>query len=629
MTAPDAASPSRAARPDPPQERRVLVLLVVLGLLSLSLAVFWPVAGYDFVNLDDGAYVLDNLRVRGGLTPGGILWAFRTTSVFNWHPLTWLSLMADVEFFGVHPGRMHLVNTLLHSLNGALLFLVLRGLTGAFWRSALGAALFLVHPLHVESVAWISERKDVLSTAFWLLTLWAYGRYATRPNASRFVWVLVFFALGLMSKAMVVTLPLVLLLLDFWPLCRLDLGATACPPGQPPKTTPQDWRRLLVEKAPLVVLALAAGAVTYHAQQASGAVGSSSAYPLFFRLANALRSYGWYLLKTGWPTGLAAFYPHPGAAVEWVGTTASVVTVAVVTVIAWKIRRFQPYLLTGWLWYLGTLVPVLGLVQVGMQARADRYTYIPLVGIFVIAAWGLADLAARARQHWRWVAALAAAWVLALGVAAHHQVRFWENSFTLARRNLEVAPGNWMAYDDLGIYFQRHGRPQDAEEAFRSALAVSPDNPQVLYNLGLTLELNGRWDEALELYGRCLALTPDDVEALSAKGLLLTRIGSYGEGLPLLEQALRLQPGSEVFRVNLAWALATAGERGRPEALLREALGINPDYADAHLYLGRLLAEAGRRKEAAEEFRQVLRVEPERHDAREELESLSRGFRER
>jgi Flp pilus assembly protein TadD len=529
--------------------RRTAARLAVGALLlaALGAAVFRDAAGFGFVAFDDEDYVVRNPQVLAGLTPSGAAWALRTTAMGSWHPLTWLSLMLDVQLFGPDPRWLHRTSLALHVASGVLLFLLLRGLTGAYWRSLLVAALFIAHPLHVESAVWISERKDTLSVFFWFLGALAYLRHVRRPAPARLVPVAALLACALAAKPMAVTFPLTLLLLDFWPLGRFRGGARAA----------------LLEKLPLLAVSAAAAAYTGYAQGLAGAVVPLGAIPLAARLANAASSVAWYCAKTVWPTGLAFFYPHPGAAAPvGAAVAAAAALVAVTAVLAWR-RRAWPGPLTGWLWFLVTLAPVIGIVQAGTQARADRYAYVPLVGLFVAAAWALP--AARVGRRGALAAGvLAAGWVGALGVAAHAQAAHWRDTRALAEHAARVAP-SWMALEHLAVTAQLEGRPDEALALLRRAFELDPGNPQVHYNLGWLHEQRGQLEEALGWYRRAAAGMPRDAAPRTAAGVVLSSLGRYREAVPWLEQAVALDPDDPRARE----ALRVAGRR----AALRERAG--------------------------------------------------------
>jgi len=465
-----------------------------LALLAITVAVFAPVRGFEFVSWDDPWYVSRNQHVAGGLTWSNLAWAFTTGGDFYWHPLTWLSHMLDVTLYGMSAGGHHITNVLFHVASTLLLFGLLLEMTGATWRSALVAALFGVHPLHVESVAWVAERKDVLSTLFFLLTLGAYLRYVRQPGWTRYLVVAGTFGLGLMAKPMIVTLPIALLLLDIWPLGRWPLG-----PGRASRTAavPGARRypvvvRLIAEKAPLLALAFASGIGTFIVQRQAGAVAGLSVLPVSHRLSNAVVSYGAYLRQTVFPANLAAFYPYPSEPPKWwvVCLVATALTAGVAA--AAKLARTRPYLIVGVLWYLITLFPVVGILQAGDQLRADRFTYIPLVGVFLIVAWGGSDLVARWPRA-RFVAtAAAAAAVVAFAVSAHAQVRYWKDTPTLWSRALAVTTGNHRAHAALGDWLAAQGRTDQARAHYEEAIRLAPFGSDYRYALGLLFMRQGK-----------------------------------------------------------------------------------------------------------------------------------------
>jgi tetratricopeptide (TPR) repeat protein len=479
--------------------------LVAALLVTFTVAVFLPVAGHRFVLFDDDEYVTDNPVVSRGLTAAGVRWAFTTLTQSNWHPLAWVSHMLDVQAFGLAPRGHHLTSLALHAATVALLFLALRGMTGALWRPALVAALFAVHPLHVESVAWVAERKDVLAGFFWVLALGAYLRYARVPTPARALAVLLCSVLGLLAKPMVVTLPFVLLLLDWWPLGRLGARGGGRPPARA--------RRLVLEKAPLFALSAASSLVTYVAQLRGGSIAAAAALPLAARCANAVQGYLWYLGKALWPSGLAVLYPHPGAAVAPGKTALALGVVAGCTAAALLLGRRRPWLTTGWLWYLGTLVPVIGFVQIGLQSTADRYSYLPLIGVFVAAAWTL-GAAARGRPSRRLLPGAAAALALiALAAASRLQLSFWRDDLALFGRAVAVTRDNPLAWLNLGAAHARRGEWEQEIAACREALRVNPGYADAWFNLGLASFKLGRYQESRDAYGRAVTLRPGFAQA--------------------------------------------------------------------------------------------------------------------
>jgi Flp pilus assembly protein TadD len=579
--------------------------------------VYARTARHDFVNFDDDHYVYENPHVRKGLAREALGWAFTAVWSSNWHPVTWLSHMLDVEIFGLKAGCHHLVNVFFHILNALLLYLVLKGMTGAAWRSAMAAALFALHPLHVESVAWVSERKDVLSTLFFLLTLWAYGRYANLPSLARYVPVLAFLALGLAAKPMLVTLPFVLLLLDFWPLGRLRLGGR--PGGKGRGTSAHRGRKatergpgvfsLLVEKIPLFALAAASSVITFLAQHRGGSTLFTQLVPLRFRVENALISYAAYLVKTAWPTGLAALYPYRAALppLHWAGAG---VALAAMTAFAVLAAGRRGYVTLGWFWYVGTLVPVIGIVQVGQQSMADRYTYIPLIGVFIILAWGAADLTARWRYRHVWLGGCATLVILGCMMKTWAQVGTWRNAITLFEHTLRVTRNNVPAHNNLGYALEREGRLDEAEAQYREALRIDPRYYLAHSNLGNVLKEKGRLDEAIRHYREAIRIHPQFVLAHTELGLALAMQGSVAEAVASHREALRLAPEDPNAHSRLGVALLAQGSMEEALEHCRKAVELNGESASLRNNLGYVLARQGRAEEAAAEYREALRLDP-------------------
>jgi protein O-mannosyl-transferase len=537
--------------PGPPAGR--LLHLVPPGLVALVALAYAQVRAFGFVNLDDQAYVYENPLVRHGLTWAGVVQAFSRFQASNWHPLTWLSHLLDVQLFGLHAGAHHVVNATFHALDALLLYALLRQLTARPWRSALVAALFAVHPLHVESVAWISERKDVLSTLFLLLCLLAWVEHVRRPRPTAYLAALGLFALGLLCKPMLVTMPLLLLLLDRWPLSRpLDVAT-------------------LLEKGPFALLAAAASVVTWLAQSAGGATASLDAVPLPGRVANALVSAASYLWKAVWPANLAALYPHPllsGAGLPAWRVAASAAVLAGLGALAWRQRHRRPWLGFGLLWYLVTLLPVIGLVQVGTQAMADRYTYVPLIGPFVAVVWAGAELVER------WPGRGAVAWlvggipVLAFTVISWHQVATWRDSVTLHRHALQVTERNWVAWIGLGDALSEGGEPEEAIPAYRSALEIHPGESAAWSGLGVALGRLGQPGQALAPLREAVRLNPMLEEAWYNLGVALGNLKDHAEARAAFERAVAIRPDDARAWANLGVASLLTGDRARAMACL-------------------------------------------------------------
>ena len=592
-----------------PAHVRGVVLASLLA--AATFAVYWQAYSSDFVNYDDNAYVYDNQHVLTGLTWDSVKWAFTTTDTVNWYPLTWLSFQADEAVYRgfsallgpyPHAAGFHVTNVILHVADTLLLFWVLNRMTRRLERSAFVAALFALHPLHVESVAWVSERKDVLSTLFWMLTMAAYVLYAERPRWWRYLPVVAFFALGLMAKSMLVTLPCVFVLLDFWPLRRLP-GIGPAPGFQ---AAPVSWLRLVAEKAPLLALSLASAAITIYAQQQGGEANPPGHLPL--RIGNALMAYASYMGKMLWPANLFLFYPHPYKLdqVYPAGLEAGLLLV-VVSLAAIALARKAPYLLIGWLWYLVTLVPVIGVVQViGGHGMADRYTYVPLIGLFIALTWGVTEGLKRAGVR-PWVPAAVGAVVLAgCLVGTWQQVGYWHDSMTLWARTLEMDPRNYTAYTDMGSDLYSKGKYAEAADCFRKAVEYQPDTDETRlnlelahYDLAMTLATLGQTDEAVAQYAEAVRVNPRYRPAQYDLAWMLVRQGKIKDALPHLQAAVDLNPGDAVEQNNLGRALYLL--RQTKEAILHyeAALRIQPDYPDARANLAEareFLAERGRRR---------------------------------
>jgi len=573
---------------------------VVLVIVAAVLAIYSRTAHHEFIELDDDKYVYENAHVKGGLTLDGLRWAFTTGHASNWHPVTWLSHMLDCELFGPDPGRHHLVNVLLHAGNAVLLFLVLSRFTGAVWKSAFAALFFAVHPLRVESVAWIAERKDVLSTFFLLLTLLAYFRYCRRPSAGRYLAVFCLFALGLMAKPMLVTLPPVLLLLDYWPLRRTGRSGVenvSRGAGDIPRPVAGKARlvRLVVEKLPLFALSAASSAVTLAVQKSGGAVGTLEAYPLGTRTANALVSYAAYLLKTVWPARLAVLYPyHPISLFSWKAVSSAAV-LAIITLGVVRSARRYPFLFTGWFWYMVTLVPVIGFVKVGVQSMADRYTYIPGMGLGVIVAWGVPEAVKRIRRGGGIPAAVPVTVLCIYAVLARLQVARWHDTGALFEHTLAVTADNVMIHDNYGVYLVKRGRYEEGRKHLEAALRLNPEYYESYNNLGIYYARRNELGKAVEMYGEALRLKPDFAKAHNNLGNALSRLGRLDEAA----------------------------------AHIKKALEISPDYPEAHNNLAAVLVRQGRFEEARRHLTEALRLKPDFRTARENLEILEKRRKHR
>jgi tetratricopeptide (TPR) repeat protein len=588
----------------------------VFGVCIFLAAIVWLVFGqtlhFGFVNYDDDEYVTENPEVIRGLTFKGIVWAFTHVHSANWHPLTWISHMLDCQFYGLNAGGHHLTNILLHTTATILLFLVLRQMTGFLWRSAFVAAVFAIHPLRVESVAWVAERKDVLSGVFFMLTLGAYVRYARQPwSAARYGLVMCLFALGLMSKPMLVTLPLVLLLLDYWPLNRWRADAATQPVYRL-----GGWRvprRVILEKLPLLGLVAASCVATLYAQ--TGAIRSLENLSLPLRVGNALISYVAYLGQMFWPSGLAVLYPLPANGGPPWEKILALVLLLLISAGVWVLRKTRSYLVVGWLWYLIMLAPVIGIVQVGSQARADRYTYLPQIGLYVLLTWAAADLCV----GWRWRRVLlggGSAIILAVLIfCAHAQTAYWRNNESLWTHTLACTSDNAVAHNNLGLALSQKGKVDEAIAQFQKALQINPDSAQAHNNLGAALFQKGNVDEAIAHYRMALQINPDYMEAQNNLGLALLQKGNVDEAIAHYQQALQIDPDYADAHDNLGNALFQKGNVDEAIAQYQQALQINPGFAQAHNNLGAALFQKGSVDEAIAHFQKALQINPDSANA--------------
>lgn len=569
---------------------RAVGLLILI--LAVTAGVYAQVAGHDFIVVDDPQYVVFNPHVANGLSLASIGWAFTALDAFNWHPLTWISHMLDVELVGMDPGRQHLVNVAFHLANAALLFGALRRATGREIESLCVVALFALHPMHVESVAWISERKDVLSTLFWILASWAWVAYAERPGPLRYLSSLALFACGVLAKPMVVTFPFALLLLDVWPLGRAPVlrGGERVPGTSRAWLPTETWIRLGLEKVPFLVLSIGASLATLAAQQ-PGVEHTPEALPLGARIGNALVSYVVYLEKTLWPAGLAALYPHPGWIPPWKVTIAGAI-VAAITVLALRAARARPYLLVGWLWFLGTLVPVIGIVQVGDQAMADRYVYVPHVGLFLAIVWGFADLARTRPIPVNVLAAGAGIVLFLLALRTSQQVALWESTETLYRQALEVTEDNYVAHSRLATVLLFDDRVEEAQSHLEEAVAIHPYDAESLTLLGNLASERGDDEEAVSFYERAAASGPWLFEAQLNMGIVLEVRGDARGALAYYRAAERLDPGHPAVQMRLGAVYEQRGAWKRALSHYRRALELEPSLEEAREALARVQPQA-------------------------------------
>jgi len=597
----------------------LLPLLICLSLAILTIIAFSPLKDSGFIVYDDSQYVTKNVYVQSGLNADSIRQAFSSDLAKfsgHWHPLTWLSLMLDHSLFGLNPTGYHLVNLLFHVLNTILLFLVLRHMTRALWPSAFVAALFAIHPLHVESVAWVVERKDVLSTFFWMLTMGAYSYYVQQKTVQRYAFVLLFFVLGLMSKPMLVTLPFVLLLLDFWPLQRFTearpaprIPAAEIKPevsGKKKKNRKKDAEKaaasvkpaevttpavpefkwsliypLLLEKVPLFVLAVLSSIVTYIAAHSSGTAASLDVLTPFVRIGNALVSYVVYIGKMIVPVNLAVLYPHPGNVILWQVIGAVIILITATSFVIWKAKKL-PYLATGWFWYLGTLLPVIGIVQVGIQSMADRYTYVSLIGLFIMAAWGIPELLKNWKHRQEILAALSVLSILVFSIITWNQAGYWKNSITLFDHVLNVTRNNWLISNNRGLAYKNLGDYNQAIKDFDEAIRIRPEYAEAYYNRGLAYKALGNAGQAIADYSRAISIKPDMAEAYNNRGNAYGESGDCNLALMDFNAALEINPSFAEAYMNRGNAYNCLGNYQQAIEDYSRAIEKKPDYAASY-----------------------------------------------
>ena len=626
-----------ARKPAPPSHVTIrrTDLVILLGLAVVTIGIYAQVIGHQFITLDDPTYIRENPVVNRGVTLAGLAWAFTTFYVANWHPLTWISHMIDCQLFGTNAGRHLLVNALIHAANTLLIFYFLFRTTRARWPSALVAALFALHPLHVESVAWASERKDTLSTFFGLLSLIAYVRYTEAPSIKRYAWVAITLALGLLAKPMLVTWPFVMLLLDYWPLGRF---AAVIPSEveesrrKTSKLTPRGLstslgmttKKLIVEKIPLFALVAASATITFVAQSYGGAVRTLMHAPFTFRLSNALVSYAKYLLLTFWPHDLAMYYPLPPTGIPtWQVIGAAFLLIGITALCLFQSRKHSGYLIVGWLWFLGTLVPVIGFVQVGGQIMADRYFYIPSIGLFIALVFGLADLAKswRLSRHVGISAGMAGGVLLILATLTNMQIQRWRDSFTLFEHTLAVTPPNLHIEHNLGLAMGGSGRYDEASAHFEKALQIEPNFYDSLVGMGVTRDFQDRLPEAINSFQAAIRSQPDTPTAHVHLGRVLWKQNSDEAALEEIRRASQLAPDDADIQADFGLALQLIGRV--PEAIeqFHKALRMNPNNAEVHANLGLALLASGRPRESIPEFEIALRLNPELKDVADNLQS--------
>jgi protein O-mannosyl-transferase len=583
---------------------RLPVAAICVALAGLTWIVFGQTLRHDFINYDDETYVTENPMIVSGLTRQGVLWAFTHAHAGNWHPLTSISHMLDCQVYGLHASGHHRTNVLLHTLAVVLLFLFLQRTTGALWRSAFVAAVFAIHPLRVESVAWIAERKDVLSGVFFMLTLLAYARYVSGERSlRRYLLVAFLFGLGLMAKPMLVTLPCVLLLLDYWPLRRFGSHS---PENDATPARPAPLARLVVEKIPFFFLSFVSSLLTWRAQLAS--MRSTTEIPLVLRAENAIVSYVRYLRELLWPTDLAAFYPH--AALPLLSVIAAIFLLVAISTLVLCFGRKLPYLITGWGWYVVMLLPVIGLVQVGAQALADRYTYLPQIGIVLAITWAAADAAAGSRRLQRFIAATAFAVTVVLALCAFQQTRYWRNSESIWLHTLAVTKNNDVAHNELGEVRLRNGPVEDAIQEFQTALKITPQFPIAHHNLGLAFLKKGNLADAIEEFRFVLSRDPQNIKCRLNLAAALLESGRAVEAIMEYQKVLKIIPDFAQGHFDLGTAYMRAGRLADGMAQFKIALQLRPRYADAEYSLGLAEIQNGNRAEAIRHWREALKIDP-------------------
>jgi len=582
-------------------------LLIGMFLTVVILIAYWQIQYFDLIDYDDISYIIKNRHVRSGLSREGFIWAMTDIHTGYWHPLTWLSHMLDYQLFRSNAGGHHWTNLIFHMANAILLYILLKRITGDIWKSAFVAALFAVHPLNVESVAWVAERKNVLSTFFWLMAMWAYAFYVEHPAWYRYVLVLLAFMLGLMAKPMLVTLPFVLLLLDYWPMRRL--------------TSWQDINRLVLEKIPLFIMTLIMSVFTFLATRHEGAVISFDVLTPGDRVSHALVSYVKYLGKIFWPANLAVFYPY-SREFDLFQIAGAAAILLLISFLAILLSRRYPYALVGWLWYLGTLVPVIGFIQAGDQAMADRYMYVPGIGLFIIIAWGVSDIFKKWPKKNVMSILSAGAILSVLIICTIHQAKVWRNSVTLFQHTLKVTHNNALAHNNLGVALLNQGKSNDAEKHFSMAIQIKRDYPAAHNNMGLALASQGKINEAISYYRSALRIKSNDDKARNNLGTALARMGRYDEAEGQFQEALKINPENADAYNNIGSALARQGKVVESLGYFEKALQLDHEHAMAHNNMGLALANLGRLDEAVDHFMKALEVRPDYREAYDNLNVL-------
>ncbi|MBW1861390.1 MAG: tetratricopeptide repeat protein [Deltaproteobacteria bacterium] len=582
--------------------RNHLSLIICLSLTFITLASFWQVQYCDFINLDDIPFIIENPHIQAGLNKKAIVWAFTTTYPDYWHPLTWLSHMLDYQLYGLNPSGYHFNNLLLHIANTLILFLCLNRMTGARWRSAFIAALFAFHPLHVESVAWVIERKDVLSTFFWMLSLWSYIRYVERPIMSKYLLILLFFLLGLLSKPMLVTFPFTLLLLDYWPLQRFK------------HLYIKDGRfiglRPIWDKVPLIILATISSFATFFTAQSTSTVVSLNTLPIKFRIGNAFISYSSYIKKMLWPQDLAVFYPHPGHTLSISQVIVSGLLLIFISIWFIKSARSKPYLPVGWFWYLGTLIPVIGIIQVGALSMADRFTYIPLIGLFLIIAWGIPDLFKK-WYYMKYVLIFCAGFALSLCIIlTFFQVKYWKNSITLFEHAIEVNSNNYLAHYNLALASSKKGDFKKAIRHFDMTLRLRPDYASAHNEIGISLAGESRFKEAIEHHLKALLFDPENHTYHNNLGVTLAKHDKLEKAVSHYSEALRIKPDFITAHINLGLVFHQSRRFKKAITQYQNALEIESNHPKALFYIGLAYFSMGDHEAALKTYKILKSIDP-------------------
>jgi tetratricopeptide (TPR) repeat protein len=626
------------------QQKNLMPVLICLALAILTVITFWSLKDCGFINFDDPIYVYENAYVQAGLNWNNIgqAFSFELAKVGHWHPLTWLSLMLDYQIFGLNPHGFHLINLLFHVMNTILLFLILRRMTKTLWPSAFVACLFAIHPLHVESIAWITERKDVLSTFFCMLTLGAYSYYVESPGFRRYVFVFLFFALGLMAKPMLITLPFVLLLLDYWPLRRFQEtkpnhkiqtevlksgtsdkqkkkskkndAVTVKETLEVKKPTDPEYKWSLIyplfrEKVPLFVLVILSSIVTYMAAHSAGAV-QPEAIPLGVRIGNAFISYIVYIGKMIWPSNLAVFYPYPMLLVPWQVIGSVFLFIAITLVVIWRAKR-SPYLATGWLWYAGTLVPVIGIVQAGRQAMADRYTYIPLIGLFIIVAWGVPEILKKWNYRKEILLTASALIILCLCIITWTQVGYWQNSIALFDHTLKVTDNNWFTYSSRGNTYYDLGDYQQAIEDYDRAIEIKPGYAEAYSNRGTAYHKLGNYKHAIADLSRAIEIKSGYAMAYNNRGNSYNVLGNYSQAIEDYGRAIEIKPGYAEAYYNRGTSYNSISNYQQAIADLKRAIEIKPGYPEAYINRGFAYKGLGNYQQAIEDYGRAIDIKPD------------------